>query len=160
MAVNLSGGAGRGRRGSGGRSPMSEINVTPLVDVMLVLLIIFMVTAPLLKAGVPVNLPESKAKALGEDKDQVTLSMARDGRVYLDDVEVAPGELSDRLAALPRTPAGEPPLVTLRADRALDYGRIMEIMGELNRAGFNSISLITLASSSSAAPRDRERPAP
>lgn len=145
MAVNLSGGSGRGRGGFGGRSPMAEINVTPLVDVMLVLLIIFMVTAPLLKAGVPVNLPESKAKALGEDKDQVTLSMARDGTVYLDDVEVAPSELSDRLGGLPRAESGDPKLVTLRADRALDYGRIMEVMGELNRAGFNSISLVTLA---------------
>ena len=159
MAVNLSGGSGRGRRGFGGRSPMSEINVTPLVDVMLVLLIIFMVTAPLLKAGVPVNLPESKAKALGDEKDQVTLSMSRDGRVYLDDAEVAPGELSDRLAALPRTELGEPPLVTLRADRALDYGRIMEVMGELNQAGFNSISLITLASGE-ASPRGRQKRAP
>ncbi|MGE8140716.1 ExbD/TolR family protein [Novosphingobium sp. NPDC080210] len=158
MAVNLSGGSGRGRSGFGGRSPMSEINVTPLVDVMLVLLIIFMVTAPLLKAGVPVNLPESKAKTLGDEKDQVTLSMARDGRVYLDDVEVAPGELSDRLAALPRTEAGEPPLITLRADRSLDYGRIMEVMGELNQAGFNSISLITLASGE-ARPRAREKQA-
>lgn len=158
MAVNLSGGSGRGRRAFGGRSPMSEINVTPLVDVMLVLLIIFMVTAPLLKAGVPVNLPESKAKALGDEKDQVTLSMARDGRVYLDDTEVAPVELSDRLAALPRTEAGEPPLVTLRADRSLDYGRIMEVMGELNQAGFNSISLITLASGE-ARPRGREKQA-
>ena len=155
MAVNLSSGD-RGRKGFGGRSPMAEINVTPLVDVMLVLLIIFMVTAPLLKAGVPVNLPESKANALGEDKDQVTLSMSRDGSVYLDDDIVAPGELSDRLASLPRTMAGEPPLVTLRADRALDYGRIMEVMGELNRAGFNSISLVTLAAGDSAA-EGRER---
>lgn len=150
MAVNLSSG-GHGRKGFGGRSPMAEINVTPLVDVMLVLLIIFMVTAPLLKAGVPVNLPESKAKALGEDKDQVTLSMSRDGSVYLDDDIVALGELSDRLAGLPRTESGEPPLVSLRADRALDYGRIMEVMGELNRAGFNSISLVTLAAGDSAA---------
>lgn len=159
MAVNLSSGSSRGRRGFGGRSPMAEINVTPLVDVMLVLLIIFMVTAPLLKAGVPVNLPESKAKALGEEKEQVTLSMSRDGRVYLDDVEVAPDELSARLAALPRTSAGEPPLVTLRADRALDYGRIMEVMGELNQAGFNSISLITLASGD-ASPRAKESTTP
>lgn len=157
MAVNLSSGGGRGRKGFGNRSPMAEINVTPLVDVMLVLLIIFMVTAPLLKAGVPVNLPESKAKALGEDKDQVTLSMSRDGSVYLDDEIVAPGELSDRLASLPRTAVGEPPLVTLRADRALDYGRIMEVMGELNRAGFNSISLVTLAAGDSRA-EGSERP--
>jgi biopolymer transport protein TolR len=148
MAVNLSSG-GRGRKSFGGHSPMAEINVTPLVDVMLVLLIIFMVTAPLLKAGVPVNLPESKAKALGEDNDQVTLSMSRDGSVYLDDDIVAPGELSNRLAGLPRTESGEPLLVTLRADRALDYGRIMEVMGELNRAGFNSISLVTLAAGDS-----------
>lgn len=156
MAVNLS---SHSRRGKGSRSPMAEINVTPLVDVMLVLLIIFMVTAPLLKAGVPVDLPESRANALGEEKDQVTLSMARDGRVYLDDVEVASGELPDRLAALPRAAAGDPPLVTLRADRSLDYGRIMEVMGELNRAGFNSISLITLAAGEAAEPRSA-RPAP
>ena len=145
MGVNLGSTGGRGRRGRSNHAPMSEINVTPLVDVMLVLLIIFMVTAPLLKAGVPVDLPESRAKALGDEQDQVTLSMARDGRIYLDDTEVASGELPNRLAALPRMAAGEPPLVTLRADRSLDYGRIMEVMGELNRAGFNSISLVTLA---------------
>ena len=151
MAMNLGGTSGRARRGRGARSPMAEINVTPLVDVMLVLLIIFMVTAPLLTAGVPVDLPESRAQTLGEDKDQVTLSMARDGRIYLDDVEVASGELADRLAALPRNAAGDPPLVTMRADRALDYGKIMTIMGELNRAGFNSISLVTLAGGETAA---------
>ena len=151
MAMNLGGTGGRARRGRGARSPMAEINVTPLVDVMLVLLIIFMVTAPLLTAGVPVDLPESRAQTLGEDKDQVTLSMARDGRIYLDDVEVASGELADRLAALPRNAAGDPPLVTMRADRALDYGKIMTIMGELNRAGFNSISLVTLAGGETAA---------
>ena len=124
---------------------MAEINVTPLVDVMLVLLIIFMVTAPLLKAGVPVELPESRAKALGEEKDQLTLSMARDGLVYLDEQELAPGELADRLAAIPPGPDGKLPLVTLRADKALDYGRVMAVMGELNRAGFSSISLVTMA---------------
>lgn len=156
MAMNLGSVGGRARRGRGARSPMSEINVTPLVDVMLVLLIIFMVTAPLLTAGVPVDLPESRANALGEKKGQVTLSMARDGRVYLDDVEVASGELADRLATLPRDTVGDPPLVTLRADRALDYGRIMEVMGELNRAGFNSISLVTLASGESAVKKTGE----
>ena len=145
MGVQLGSAGRRGRRGRSNHAPMSEINVTPLVDVMLVLLIIFMVTAPLLKAGVPVDLPESRARALGDEKEQVTLSMARDGRIYLDDTAVAPGELPGRLAALPRIPAGYPPLVTLRADRSLDYGRIMEVMGELNRAGFNSISLVTLA---------------
>lgn len=156
MALNLSSGS---RRGKGSRSPMAEINVTPLVDVMLVLLIIFMVTAPLLKAGVPVDLPESRAKALGDEKDQVTLSMARDGRIYLDDVEVAAGELPDHLAALPRAADGNPQLVTLRADRSLEYGRIMEVMGELNRAGFNSISLITLAAGETVEPKS-VRPTP
>lgn len=156
MGVQLGSAGGRGRRGRSSHAPMSEINVTPLVDVMLVLLIIFMVTAPLLTAGVPVDLPESRANALGEEKDQVTLSMARDGRVYLDDVEVASGELADRLATLPRDAAGDPPLVTLRADRALDYGRIMEVMGELNRAGFNSISLVTLAGGESAVKKTGE----
>jgi biopolymer transport protein TolR len=135
------------RRGRGrGRTPMAEINVTPLVDVMLVLLIIFMVTAPLLKAGVPVELPDSRAKALAEEAQQVTLSLSRDGELYLDDEPVAPGELADRLAAIPPGADGKPPLVTLRADKGLDYGRVMGVMGELNRAGFNSISLVTQSS--------------
>ena len=145
MAMGLSGGSGRrGRRGSR-RTPMAEINVTPLVDVMLVLLIIFMVTAPLLKAGVPVELPESRAKALSEEKEQVTITVARDGQVYLDDDIVAPGELADRLADVPPGPDGKPPLVNLRGDKANDWGRMMAVMGELNRAGFTSISLVGLA---------------
>jgi biopolymer transport protein TolR len=138
------------RRARGGRAPMAEINVTPLVDVMLVLLIIFMVTAPLLKAAVPVELPDSRAKALAEDQRQVMLTLSRSGDVYLDETPVAPGELADRLAEIQRGPEGRPPLVTLRADKALDYGRVMAVMGELNRAGFNSISLVT--NSSVAAP--------
>jgi biopolymer transport protein TolR len=148
MAMNLSGGGGgRGRRGRGGRAPMSEINVTPLVDVMLVLLIIFMVTAPLLVAGVPVDLPDSKAKALQEDKEQVTVSIDANGTVFLDNAELAPGELGERLAGLKQ--GDKAPLVTLRADRALDYGRVMAVMGELNAAGFNSVSLVTNGSSES-----------
>jgi biopolymer transport protein TolR len=124
---------------------MAEINVTPLVDVMLVLLIIFMVTAPLLKSGVPVELPESRAKALAEEKQQVTITVARDGQIYIDDEVVAPGELADRLTAITPGPDGKKPLVTLRADKANDWGRMMAVMGELNRAGFTSISLAGLA---------------
>ena len=131
------------RRHRRARAPMAEINVTPLVDVMLVLLIIFMVTAPLLTAGVPVELPESRAKALAQEQQQVTITMGGDGRVFIDRAEIAPGELADRLAALPKGADGKPPQVTLRADRALDYGRVMGVMGELNRAGFNSIALVT-----------------
>ena len=136
--------AGRSRRR--GRAPMADINVTPLVDVMLVLLIIFMVTAPLMTAGVPVELPESRAKALAQDQQQVTLTMARDGRIFIGKTAIARGELADRLAALPRNAAGKPPQVTLRADQALNYGRVMTVMGELNRAGFNSIALVTSGS--------------
>ena len=136
-------GAAPSRRKRRGRAPMADINVTPLVDVMLVLLIIFMVTAPLLNAGVPIELPDSNAKPLTQEPAQVNLSMSRDGRVYIDQSEVDPGTLADRLAALPKGADGKPPLVTLRADKSLDYGRVMGVMGELNHAGFNSISLVT-----------------
>lgn len=136
-------GAATNRRNRRGRTPMAEINVTPLVDVMLVLLIVFMVTAPLLKAGVPVELPDSRAKALAEADGPVSLTLSRTGEVWIDDIPVAPGELGARLAALPIGADGKPKPVTLRADKALDYGRVIAVMGELNRAGFNSIALVT-----------------
>lgn len=144
MAMNLgqSSGGGGGRRRRSRGAPMAEINVTPLVDVMLVLLIIFMVTAPMLTAGVPIDLPDSKAEALQEKKNEITVSMDGQGRLFLDDQELAPGELADRLAAVQR-PNGEAPLVTLRADKALDYGRVIAVMGELNAAGFKQISLVS-----------------
>ena len=140
MAMML-GSAGRGGRRSR-RAPMAEINVTPFVDVMLVLLIIFMVTAPLLTAGVPIELPDSRASALPQDSEEVTISIRPDGTIYLDDDALAPGELPARIAPIC---AGEDPNVTLRGDRALDYGRIMAVMGELNRAGCSAISLVTNA---------------
>ena len=135
------------RRGSSRRAPMADINVTPLVDVMLVLLIVFMVTAPLLKAGVPVELPDSRAKPLAEQPSEIAISVTRDGRLYLDNAEVPDGALGERLAAVKLGADGKLPLVTLRADRALDYGRVIGVMGELNRAGFTSISLVTSATS-------------
>jgi biopolymer transport protein TolR len=143
MAMGMAGGGRRGRRGRVSRAPVAEINVTPLVDVMLVLLIIFMVTAPLLKAAVPIELPDSRAKAMSEEAEQVTITVQADGTVYLEKDALAPGELADRLAAIPEGPDGKKPLVTLRADKALDYGRVMGVMGELNRGGFTSISLVT-----------------
>ena len=145
MAMGLASGGRRRRRGRG-RAPMAEINVTPLVDVMLVLLIIFMVTAPLLMAGVPVDLPDSRAKALAQESNQVTLSVDRSGQVFIDDAPVPTGALAARLDAL-HCAAGDPPLITLRGDRGLDYGRVMAVMGELNRAGCNSVSLVTQGSS-------------
>ena len=144
MAMGVASSKGtRRRRGRSGRRPMSEINVTPLVDVMLVLLIIFMVTAPLLTAGVPIDLPDSRASALPQEAEQVTISVDEQGYVYIDDAQVPVGGLPEALENLPRT--GDGPDITLRADRALDYGRVMAVMGELNRAGLNRISLITSA---------------
>ena len=143
MAMGLASARGGGRRGRGSRRrPMSEINVTPFVDVMLVLLIIFMVTAPLMTAGVPIDLPDSRAAQLPNEQQQVTISIDQAGYVYIDDVEVPLGGLPQALESLPRA-GGEGPDITLRADRALDYGRVMAVMGELTRAGLNRISLIT-----------------
>jgi len=123
------------------RAAMAEINVTPLVDVMLVLLIIFMVTVTLPAVGVPVELPESRAAPVEEKPDQVTISIDRAGVIYIEDDPVPAGRLPEALAALDR--GGEPPLIVLRGDRSLDYGRVMQVMGELGRAGFTSISLVT-----------------
>lgn len=132
----------RGRRGKRSRrAAMSEINVTPLVDVMLVLLIIFMVTVTLPAVGVPVELPESRAAPVEETPDQITISIDAAGTIYIEDNPLAPGALPDALAALDR--GGEQPLIVLRGDRSLDYGRVMQVMGELGRAGFTSISLVT-----------------
>ncbi|MXP08610.1 ExbD/TolR family protein [Pseudoblastomonas halimionae] len=143
MAMGLHKSGGKRRM----RAPMAEINVTPFVDVMLVLLIIFMVTAPLLNSGVPLDLPDSRAKALSQEADQLEISMTRDGRLYFDNSELAPGELPDRLVQAIGAAGGTPPPVTLRADRSLDYGRVMAVMGELNRAGFTAISLVNNSSS-------------
>lgn len=144
MSIPLSGSGGRGRgRGRRGRAPMSEINVTPFVDVMLVLLIIFMVTAPLMKAGVPIELPDSRAKALSEQAKQIDITVRRDGGVFIDNSPLAPGELAGKLERIAPGGDGKLPLVLLRADKGLDYGRVIGVMGELNRAGFTSISLVT-----------------
>ncbi len=138
MAMNLP----SGRRGR--RAPMAEINVTPLVDVMLVLLIIFMVTAPLLTTGVPVDLPDARAKALEQDAKPIQLSIDRAGKLYLGEEELSEAALPARLRTLRASAGTEPPQVYLRADRALDYGRVMRVMGELNSAGMNRVSLLAV----------------
>ena len=145
MAMGVMSSARRGR--SGRRAPMAEINVTPFVDVMLVLLIIFMVTAPLLASGVPVDLPESRANPLDQEQDQVTIALDNEGFIYIDDALVEAGALPQALDAIAGPAGREKPLITLRADRSLDYGRVMAVMGELNRSGFTSISLVTTGSS-------------
>ncbi|MBA4164277.1 MAG: protein TolR [Erythrobacter sp.] len=144
MAMNLASSGRSGRRSR--RAPMAEINVTPFVDVMLVLLIIFMVTAPLLTSGVPVELPESRANPIDQTPDQVTISIDVGGTIYIDDVRIAAGGLPDALARIDQGGGASGPVIVLRADKALDYGRVMAVMGELNRSGFNSISLVTSGS--------------
>jgi biopolymer transport protein TolR len=124
---------------------MAEINVTPLVDVMLVLLIIFMVTAPLLVAGVPVDLPESRAGALDQQAKPVQIALDGNGGLFIDDSPVTDAALPRRLAAIAAEPA--PPegrRIYLRADKGLDYGRVMRVMGELNRAGLNRVALVSV----------------
>ena len=145
MNLNSGGSARRGRRGAR-RAPMAEINVTPFVDVMLVLLIIFMVTAPLLVSGVPVELPESSAKPLDQKAEPIDISIDKEGQVFLDSEPVSDGELSARLEQI----AGEqdpdnPRQIMLRGDTAISYGEMMKVMGELNRVGLNTVSLLTTA---------------
>ncbi len=130
-------------RGKGRRAPMADINVTPLVDVMLVLLIIFMVTAPLLTAGVPVNLPESKAKPLDQDQEPVQISIDEKGAIYLDNSEVTEAGLTPLLEAIAARRGEDKPQIYLRADMRLAYGKVMRVMGELNRVGLNKVSLVT-----------------
>ena len=135
------GGERRGRR-----TPMAEINVTPMVDVMLVLLIIFMVTAPLLVAGVPVDLPDSKAGALDQEQKPVQISLDGAGAIFVDNQPLAPDQLGARLAAIAasaRERGG--PRIFLRADRSLDYGRVMQVMGEIDRAGLRKVALVSNA---------------
>ncbi|MES2443156.1 MAG: protein TolR [Pseudomonadota bacterium] len=142
MAMHLPSNKSRGRR-----TPMAEINVTPMVDVMLVLLIIFMVTTPLLVAGVPVNLPESRAKALEQEQKPVQVAVDETGQVFIDNVAVSDAQLAPQLAAIAgrRDAEGKPPQIFLRADQGLGYGKVMKVMGELNQAGLNRVSLLTNA---------------
>jgi len=131
------------RRGK--RQPMADINITPMVDAMLVLLIIFMVTAPLLVTGVPVDLPDSKAKALKSDDTPIQVSIDAKGQVFIDQQKVAAAALPAKLAALreARSGAGDDARVYVRADRRLDYGRVMEIVGEVSAAGFRKVALVS-----------------
>ncbi len=144
---NMGGGRARGRRGRRSSAPMADINVTPLVDVMLVLLIIFMVTAPLLTSGVPVALPDSNARALDQsEREPVQITLDADGQLFVGDEQVAMAALPERLAALAGAGGAQTPSIMLRADRALDYGRVMRVMGDINRAGFTRVALVTTSS--------------
>jgi len=120
---------------------MSEINVTPFVDVMLVLLIVFMVTAPLLTVGVPVELPNSEAGPVNENTEPLVITVDREGTIYIQETEVAFDNLVTRLNAI--TDRKPDTRIFVRGDRELAYGRVMRVMGRLNEAGFEKVALIT-----------------
>lgn len=141
MSMQRSGGGGSRRRRGRRNQPMSEINVTPLVDVMLVLLIVFMVAAPLLTVGVPIDLPQSQAKSLNTDSKPVTVSVSPDGRIFVQEDEVQFENLIETLnAASPDGPEGR---VYVRGDTNANYGAVMRVMGRLSGAGYSRIGLIT-----------------
>ena len=121
--------------------PVAEINVTPLVDVMLVLLIIFMVSAPMMTVGVPLDLPESSAKPLSSQTEPLTLSIAQDGAIHLQDQPVEFDKLVETLLGVAKN--GYEERIFVRGDRNADYGTIMRVMGAMNRAGFKKIGLVS-----------------
>ncbi|MCZ4354276.1 protein TolR [Roseovarius aestuarii] len=140
--VQKSDGGGRRRRGRGRSRPMAEINVTPFVDVMLVLLIIFMVAAPLMTVGVPVELPKTAANALpGEDEEPLTITITAEGQVMIQMTEVDRSDLLGKLRAI--AAERESNRVFLRADGAVPYSEVVQIMGALNKGGFDNIGLVT-----------------
>ncbi len=143
MAMNVAGGASGGKRRSRRRPVMSEINVTPFVDVMLVLLIIFMVSAPLLTVGVPIDLPQSQAKSLDQDREPLTISVNDKGEVYLQNSQITVEELVPKLKAITEARGGTEERVYVRGDRKVDYGTVMRVMGRLSAAGFRRVALVT-----------------
>ena len=140
--VAPSSGGGRRRGVRRRHMPMAEINVTPFVDVMLVLLIIFMVAAPLLTIGVPIDLPETQAKPLEGDTEPLTVSIKSDGKIFLQDAEIEADKLVSTLQALAKQGVEE--RIYVRGDRDADYGAIMRVMGRLNSAGYKRIGLVTV----------------
>src|SRR3984885_6596536 len=142
MAMNMAGSSGGGRRGRR-RAVMSEINVTPMVDVMLVLLIIFMVSAPLLTVGVPLDLPQTQAKSLEQDKTPLQLSVDVSGKVFINDTEVPMNDLIPKLKAITDARGGLDERIYMRADKKADYGTVARVMGQLSGAGFKRLALVT-----------------
>jgi biopolymer transport protein TolR len=146
MAMTVGKGNGQnGRRRRGRRYlPMSEINVTPFVDVMLVLLIIFMVTAPLLTVGVPLDMPETNAGAVNADTRPITISVNSSGEVYLQEAEIPLGEISAKLRAISQNRQGEETRIFVRGDKAVAYDIIARVLADISSAGFRKITLSSL----------------
>ena len=132
-----------GKRRHHRRRVMSEINVTPMVDVMLVLLIIFMVSAPLLTVGVPIDLPQSQAKSLEQDKEPLTISVNEKGQIFLQNSEIAVDDLVPKMQAVAQARGGTEARVYVRGDKKVDYGTMMRVMGRLSSAGFHRVALVT-----------------
>jgi biopolymer transport protein TolR len=141
--MNAGAAASGGHRRRRRHPVMSEINVTPMVDVMLVLLIIFMVSAPLLTVGVPIDLPQTQAKSLDQDKEPLTVSVDDKGKVFLQNSEIAVEELVPKLKAVTEARGGANERIFVRGDRKVDYGTVMKIMGRLSSAGFSRVALVT-----------------
>ena len=132
-----------GKRRHHRRAVMSQINVTPMVDVMLVLLIIFMVSAPLLTVGVPIDLPQTQAKSLDQNREPLTLSVNLQGKVFLQNSEIPLEELVPKLQAVTAARGGYDERIYVRGDRKVDYGTVMRVMGRLSSAGFRRVALVT-----------------
>src|SRR3954465_11217721 len=142
MGMSAGGATSGGRRGRG-KGVMAEINVTPMVDVMLVLLIIFMVSAPLLTVGVPLDLPQTQAKSLDQDKNPLTLSVNLKGQVFLNETEIGIDEMVPKLKAITEARGGLDERIFVRGDKKVDYGTVMKVMGRLSQAGFRHVALVT-----------------
>jgi biopolymer transport protein TolR len=142
-AMGEGGGTRTGRRRRQGGAVMSQINVTPMVDVMLVLLIIFMVSAPLLTVGVPIDLPQSQAKSLDQDREPLTVTVNTKGEVFLQNSEIKVDELVPKLQAITQARGGADERIYVRGDRKVDYGTVMRVMGRLSAAGFKRVALVT-----------------
>ena len=134
---------------------MSEINVTPMVDVMLVLLIIFMVSAPLLTVGVPIDLPQTQAKSLEQDKEPLTVSVNVKGQVYLQNSEIPLDEVVPKLKAVTEARGGSDERIFVRGDRQVDYGTVMKVMGRISAAGFRRVALVTETAVATAMPKGK-----
>jgi biopolymer transport protein TolR len=143
MAMNAGSAGVAGRRRHSRRPVMAEINVTPMVDVMLVLLIIFMVSAPLLTVGVPLDLPQTQAKSLDQDKEPLTVSVNVKGEVYLQNTEIPLDELVPKLKAVTEARGGVEERIFVRGDKQVDYGTVMKVMGRISAAGFRRVALVT-----------------
>ncbi len=147
MSVGGAGAGGRRGRRRPGRGVMSEMNMTPFIDVMLVLLIIFMVAAPMMTVGVPVDLPETRAKAMEGQTQPVTVSLDGQGRIFIQDAEFKIDDLVPKLQAIAKNGVDERILV--RGDKSTDYGSILKVMGRLNDAGYKKIGLVSLPETAS-----------